>query len=1107
MSNGNIFVGCGGTGIESLIRLNGLLAQDLYWRQRVDTDVFYLVIDTEADKLKLFEEQVRLQLAGAQLPYVGKVLLSRNLVCLTPPVREHFVHAFQGRGEPAARERLYQHWWTDPEGNPFEAPLVRPLSVGAGQCPIASFFLAWLNMPEIAKQLDQLIREFVRRRAGLGGDPFAGYNLALVTGLAGGTGRGCWELVAFKLRQMLTQRGGNAMPAPVGFFLDASAYGDIIAQHPAWERTLRLNSLTGISELSLWVRNSAAQRSVAVEYDLPSMFAPGNKELDVLDVNLELDARAGAPIDNAYLIFGESDQTFLDSARQAYDMVGAALYAIMTKSSVTNTQINQPFCYGSMGAATFEIPAERLQRYFASKARIQTLDRLRSGDPARSAKAVSEFLTEHRFYWTLRADDQTGYSPDPKGDILQRVLHRLDAEFEGPRRSLEAALDEDSPTEVLERAGAVCGKNPEAVENAFRAVLADMGEPLPLVPALLARVFDESHSVGTARMVLEGLKSRWTACLDDLPADLSPREGESVQDTVNQVSGREYGLFGRHFSEAEKEQVLETAGNEFRFNNYSLIREKLSRLAKGWIGGLAPYILNCKAVSAAADRVVDKLDRELHSVSGPFKPEDPETYLFTSEDEPERGLHQFDSSRFQRRVLNPLLPRETGDLAQEWSPDLKRVLRQAVLEGRFSEDDAIPRQSFAEELEVRVREGIVLPRDFMMNHFHFGKVLEELARAWSRRLNRVRGNPDQLARLLDILKSFYGVEAREEGDVWSLPAPHEFMVCMAGSLAGTCRPYWRLRPGISPQQNLVMVFLPAATGSEAEAEARIKGYVRHECQVEVYAEDREHHNPFVILAYATDGLLNQPGLHPLDTLESLAYWHSDPAVRRWLSRCEDPQGSSVFSQEEGNRGVGFVDPVFVRDERFSGMRWRPWYRPEDVVDREASQALDAMLYGLFSPALPAAVAEKLTALGWTLPLIRQEEKERFVFARRALRFARDKAAEADTPWRKEDALCTSIWQVEAVLCGRGTTAGTKKEEGLAWRQAILAEAEVFWGSVAPRLGLQPGSDLYTEMMQEYSSRLQDLRDRAKGDDAKTWQRLIGRVQQKLAEAEKIGRAR
>ena len=44
----NILVGCGGTGIETLIRLNELLSEDAYWRYHIGTDIYFLNPGREA---------------------------------------------------------------------------------------------------------------------------------------------------------------------------------------------------------------------------------------------------------------------------------------------------------------------------------------------------------------------------------------------------------------------------------------------------------------------------------------------------------------------------------------------------------------------------------------------------------------------------------------------------------------------------------------------------------------------------------------------------------------------------------------------------------------------------------------------------------------------------------------------------------------------------------------------------------------------------------------------------------------------------------------------------------------------------------------------------
>ena len=73
----HIIVGCGGSGIRALIRLNELLSQDYYWRRRLDNDIYYVVVETDTGDMKLFDDKVRKHLSGTHDSlYITPVILS-----------------------------------------------------------------------------------------------------------------------------------------------------------------------------------------------------------------------------------------------------------------------------------------------------------------------------------------------------------------------------------------------------------------------------------------------------------------------------------------------------------------------------------------------------------------------------------------------------------------------------------------------------------------------------------------------------------------------------------------------------------------------------------------------------------------------------------------------------------------------------------------------------------------------------------------------------------------------------------------------------------------------------------------------------------------------
>ncbi|MBM4237796.1 MAG: hypothetical protein FJ151_04855, partial [Euryarchaeota archaeon] len=370
----NLFVGCGGSGIRTLMRLNELLSEDLYWRRQVDEQIYYLLIDTDVDVFDTFDSIVGRQLRGASPPRTVRVRLAQGVDNLQPLANKHFIRPFAVEGDRDAEQRLYDHWWAERRLRPYTAPDVKPLSKGAGQCPPAAYFLTWWNMREIDRAFDSIMREVIVRR---GVESLERMNFCVVSSLAGGTGRGCWKLVAFKVRQLFLRH--NKVPAPVAFLFDSSVFRDLMESYPEQRLAMTINSLTGFSELSCWVKNVYGRgRSGCppIMYNLPDMEDPGKPAMDVLTVSIDLDQTAAAPVDNAVLVFEQSPVAVLADHAQYYEMVGNALYAALTQSVIESEKINQAEPYLGVSAATFEVSAATLNDYFEGLARICAIEAL-----------------------------------------------------------------------------------------------------------------------------------------------------------------------------------------------------------------------------------------------------------------------------------------------------------------------------------------------------------------------------------------------------------------------------------------------------------------------------------------------------------------------------------------------------------------------------------------------------------------------------------------------------------------------------------------------------------------------------------------------------------
>ena len=323
----NLVIGCGGSGLTTLSSLNRLLVQNPAMLPRLSNEVYYLAVDTEVEALDKFEEEIKGQMGQYPAPFMDRIQLSHNMNILNEMIRPNFIEPFSKQQNAKGLMRLREHWWFDGNGNPFVAPRVTNLIKGAGQCPPASYGLAWFYLDEIGDAIKRIVNHMVAHGYG---DPtqLKNMNLVIVAGLSGGTGRGCWNLIAFKVRDYLLSKYKVTVP-PVGVFFDANVYESVARDNEGQQLALEVNSLTGLSELSCWMVNGGKAGTDCFKYSLPNVKSPDRVSTDVLKVNLDLNPTAGAPVSSAFLVCGKSESAILDNNRQYHEMAGAALYAMI----------------------------------------------------------------------------------------------------------------------------------------------------------------------------------------------------------------------------------------------------------------------------------------------------------------------------------------------------------------------------------------------------------------------------------------------------------------------------------------------------------------------------------------------------------------------------------------------------------------------------------------------------------------------------------------------------------------------------------------------------------------------------------------------------------
>ncbi len=1136
MGGPNIFVGCGGSGLKTILRVHELLTEDPEWRKRMATDVYYVAVDTHTEDLNAFNREVEALNRGARGPYVTSIAIAKGITSLHEVVYPDF-----GRIAPSPSDargiRHQRHWWRNPKGDPFIAFNVQgPVTDGAGQCPAIAYLLAWKRMGDVDRELRKVIDEIRRRRKAE--RPLEGARFTVTGSLAGGTGRGCWNLVAYKLRTFFEEAGQSDVMVEA-YFYDASTFNDVMEAHPETKLAMHVNSLTGASELSCWMKNTQSELRDEPTYDyrLPRLESPWDETADVIAADLSLNPKSSRPVDIAHLVFRASTATHLATSSQFQSMVGTALYAKTTLAHLKGVQINlQNNRYRGLGVASFEVNATQIRKYFESRARTRLLDRLLESDASRVEDDAQDVLDDLQLL--VRASDNSldAFKSDAKGDLLQRSLYHLEQARKPRLDNLHKKLEADDPAQVkrfIEEA--LVPSRPEA-EAALGKALSELvgsggsGDIAQRVAARMQVALEERlKRHASPKDVLDFLaacEKRLQDVVDGLPSAHHMEAGakKPLMEWVT-ASKKEYVVFGPHFNAEERQRLKDLTRAGIGFVHYTDLRNAIARTFDSLKAPFAQWRSSAagmlKRVEHLRTELKHDLARDAHAGGG-----DVFHLLFADPTHPERSIPEsFSESIFYKRELRPVLTRdeerEALDRALAASSgaaaQVVEVLHKAMFaeDARLSADRYERTRAFDEQLKAALAGTVRLPRNFM-EQFRFRPVIERLRGAWLERLRAARGDEDHLHALQSQFTTFFGVEVESIGDDFDMPDPPEFLLAMAASLARTCKCYWQARKILVDRStdrskrdevrnpsnvvtDSITLFLPDigdAADDGGLREAMMKALPDLDGRFSVVTgKTASASNPYIVLAHATSST------DELEDILSLDYYRSDAQVKRWLELCESPTGDSWFTSRDGQKGIGYIDPIYVHEPRLANYRWRPWLTKEGPDLKTEHQALDALLYALYEP--PEALASQLGKIGWTLPVATMGAKQRIAFTRQAYsieEWQRSGTTTADPrPWKTGDILGIGLHRALAVLRGQGDKQARDSDAWRAWRPALYGEAEVFWTSVGTKLGFGAGSDRRKDLWRVHRDRFATLLTKAKREteEYEALDQLLKRIEEHL----------
>ena len=1128
----HLFVGFGGSGGKTLAHFAKLASQDREWAKNADERLFFLLCDTDQKELAQSESDIKaaFEPLGCN-PMVRHISLADGVQSMD----QHISRVF-ARASDEGRSRLADHWWVDENDDPFVASfLAAPPKEGAGQCPPVASFLAWNKADAMRRTINDIVQTMKQKTpTGQGSDPV---DVTFVSSLAGGTGRGCWPMLGFLIREALASN--DLLCFPQGYFFDQSCFSGVKSKQPGQAHKLMVNSLTGLSELIMWVRNDEP-RATPVLHNLPRLESAADTTQDVLDIQLGDDeteqTKGKSPLNHAWAIFNESKSIGLEKSKDFYRMVAGCLYT-QVATNMSSMEANEIQHFGSAGSAVYRVEVNEIRSYLIDKVISLMCDQLDRG----TSDIANETVRQIHKRWDFNVD-LFGDEPNKDSDkLLSRVAYYLKQQLNMNTDSLRETLDgqrfEDAKTEARYLDDGDERKVCAACAAALRITAPDSKLDLKEVikAAVTQRVVkDVQDAVAKGELSLQMLKELCGGLqqkLEDSAKKLETPDGGEMnrlpvrQDNLGPIESlvvdakdREPPYFtGKRFSKDEISSIMAKAPMLAIAANKATVFEMLAA--------------GCSSASAAIGVWVQNIDvaaTELSSESQALRNDlpDRERALFIArgtdgEWDMEANEGEPDSKRrFYERVLRPALQSGmldeivsevlSGERSREQLAQLVADLLQADLFGEAITGSrrADYRRRLSDAMR-RVKDSISIEDNVLTRHFSLSRVVRGLLDAYQEKLGTLSAGRDRnkLARRFEYK---FGMSLIERDGSLSVPACDDVLVSMVIDLAKTCDPFFKLKVDKQSQSgDSVRVALPDEKDvfTDSLRDRMRDGDLLREARLdEAGFEPELGGNPYMMVAMtqksATDDHdftdIHKP--ETFDNISSMDYWRQEgPLVKFWLEAAECPSGQAFFKGRNGVYGLGYSDPRLVRESGYREKRWRPWAATTSAQEQEAAGQTEAMLYALLGhvgadtnddtvAACDEAKAVVAKAFGdWSMPLVTRNKRS-FECGRCPMHEGPAGISPNKKVWDAGDTI-GSIGKFEAAF--------TTGDDAKAWTEAVLCEQAIFLAKLERKLG-----NRYDALLHGLHHYLDDLWDEAKGtpgENAASFMATIERLQARAAQ--------
>jgi hypothetical protein len=243
-------------------------------------------------------------------------------------------------------------------------------------------------------------------------------------------------------------------------------------------------------------------------------------------------------------------------------------------------------------------------------------------------------------------------------------------------------------------------------------------------------------------------------------------------------------------------------------------------------------------------------------------------------------------------------------------------------------------------------------------------VLERIRTCFEEQFDRFKDNDRKRDGLQRTFEAIFNttVTLNSRNNTVDVPDLEEMVSGLVIRLADRCDPYAKAR--LSPTDRRVdfaSVVVPQnlwqGLAKRIESDTRLaKAGLKKEA---VTFPKRTNDQPYLMLAHVQmaysipfdhDPAVRQDVPNAMEEpreLASIDYWKDDAELRDAMERMEDSISPLVFASKTRLSGLGYLNPTFVADEYWSGLRWRPWYDESSARVREADRVhvvSDAILY-------------------------------------------------------------------------------------------------------------------------------------------------------------------